>query len=307
LNDNLQKEKNKRTYKLGIYFGEKSNEKTNSILSSKKTINMPINNKLSKSDLKTNSNDNDNNLSSDKFDKQEYRKDDLRYKKFIDYEINNLPYKDAIEYDKRTFCQYYFSLIRQRNIIIFTFYTGNRDYNSFIIKICLFFFYLVLNAVINILFFNDSAMHTIYIDKGKFILIHILPQIIYSLIISSIISNIVNKLSLSQTNLLEIKNEKNKYNLKGKAITIIKRLIIKYICFFISTIFFLLFFWYYISCFFALYKNTQIYAFKVILVGHLILFLFQFIICLIPGIFRISAIKKPGENMYKLSQIIQLI
>jgi hypothetical protein len=305
LNDNMDKEKNKRTYKLGVYFGDKNNDKLSSIFSSKKSIKISINNNISKSDLKTNSNDNDNNLSSVKFEKQDYRKKELKYKKYIDYEMNNLPYKEAIEYDKRTFCQYYISLIRQKNIIIFTFYTGNKDYNSFIIKICLLFFYLVLNAVISILFFNDSTMHTIYLDNGKFNLIHMLPQIIYTLIICSIINYIVNKLSLSHTNILEIKNEKNKYNLKGKAITIIKRLIIKYICFFISTIFFLLFFWYYISCFCAVYKNTQIYVFKVILIGHLILLLYQFIFCLIPCILRILAIKKPGENIYKLSQIIQ--
>ena len=305
LNDNMDKEKNKRTYKLGVYFGDKNNDKLSSIFSSKKSIKISINNNISKSDLKTNSNDNDNNLSSVKFEKQDYRKKELKYKKYIDYEMNNLPYKEAIEYDKRTFCQYYISLIRQKNIIIFTFYTGNKDYNSFIIKICLLFFYLVLNAVISILFFNDSTMHTIYLDNGKFNLIHMLPQIIYTLIICSIINYIVNKLSLSHTNILEIKNEKNKYNLKGKAITIIKRLIIKYICFFISTIFFLLFFWYYISCFCAVYKNTQIYVFKVILIGHLILLFYQFIFCLIPCILRILAIKKPGENIYKLSQIIQ--
>lgn len=307
LNDNMLKEKNKRAYKPRVSFGEKSNDKS-SIFSSKKTIKIPINYKINKQDMKTNSNDNENNLSSDKFEKQEYvRKNQLRVKNYIDYEMNNLPYKEAIEYDKRTFCQYYISLIKQKNIIIFTFYIRNKDYNSFIIKICLFLFYLVLNSAINILFFNDSTMHTIYMENGKFNLIHMLPQIIYSLIISSIISSIVNRFSLSQTNLLEIKNEKNRYNLKGKAVTIIKRLIIKYICFFISTIFFLLFFWYYISCFCAVYKKTQTYSIKVILIGHLILLLYQFIICLIPGIFRISAIKKPGEYIYKLSQIIQFI
>ena len=307
LNENMCKEKNKKNCKSEIYFGEKINDKTSGIFSSKKAIKLTVDSKLSKYDLKTNSNDNDNNLSSDKFDKQEYRKNELKYKKYIDYEMNNLPYKEAIEFDKRTFFQYYISLIRQRNIIIFTFYSGNKDYNSFIIKVCLLFFYLVLNAVINILFFNDSAMHTIYIDNGKFNLIHMLPQIIYTLIIYSIIRNIVNKLSLSHTNLLEIKNEKNRYNLKGKAITIIKRLIIKYIFFFISTIFLLFLFWYYISCFCAVYKNTQIYVLKVILFGHLLLLFYQFIICLIPGIFRIPAIKKPGEYIYKLSQIIQFI
>ena len=41
-----------------------------------------------------------------------------------------------------------------------------------------------------------------------------------------------------------------------------KCLIIKYICFYIFGTFFLLFLWYYLSSFGAVYKNTQIYLIK---------------------------------------------
>ena len=91
---------------------------------------------------------------------------DLNKKKFNDYELNKLKYKDAIKIDKRTYLQYYFSLIRRKQKIIFTFYTSN-DYNSRIIKICLFFFDFALYYIVNALFFTDSTVHKIYENKGN--------------------------------------------------------------------------------------------------------------------------------------------
>ena len=58
---------------------------------------------------------------------------------YNDYEINNLDYSKAIIYDNRTYCQYYLSLIKIKHIFIFTFFY-NKDYNSKIIKIYIFFF-----------------------------------------------------------------------------------------------------------------------------------------------------------------------
>ena len=43
-------------------------------------------------------------------------------------ELNALKYDEAIIYDKRTYYQYYLSLMKRKNIIIFTFFQ-NDDYN----------------------------------------------------------------------------------------------------------------------------------------------------------------------------------
>ena len=51
-----------------------------------------------------------------------------------DEEKNKLPYKLALQYDKRTFCQYYISLLRTKHSFFFSF-CGAKDYNSKIIKI----------------------------------------------------------------------------------------------------------------------------------------------------------------------------
>ena len=104
-----------------------------------------------------------------------------------DYEINNLPYKEAIKYVKRRYPDYYFSLLRIKQILIFTFYTNN-DYNSKMIKICLFLFSFALYFTVNALFYGDSTMHKIYEEKGNVNFIYYIPQILYSTIISAVIS-----------------------------------------------------------------------------------------------------------------------
>ena len=56
--------------------------------------------------------------------KTEEKKISEQVKKIMDYnddEINELPYDLALQYDNRTFSQYYISLLRTRHTLIFTF------------------------------------------------------------------------------------------------------------------------------------------------------------------------------------------
>ena len=278
-------------------------EKSIEIISSSKKSKISKNNNKSiletKSDSKTTINKNiinNKNLEQNEIEKT---------MEYIDFEINTIPYKEAIENDKRTFFQYYISLIKLSNILIFTF-NRNKDYNSYIIKICLLLFSFPLYMLINTFFFNDSFMNKIILDKGKYNFGYALPKIIYSLLISSVIFILYRRLFLIHQNILEIKHEKNKFNLQARVTIELKRINFKFISFFIFSFVFLLFFWYYLSCFCAVYKNTQIYLIKNTLISYTISLIYPFIICLLPGILRISAFKRPGECLYKISQIIIL-
>ena len=68
--------------------------------------------------------------------------------KFNDEEKNNLEYNLALKYDKRTYFEYYLSLIKTKHLFIFSFF-NNTDYNSKIIKIGLFLFNFALFYIIN--------------------------------------------------------------------------------------------------------------------------------------------------------------
>ena len=234
--------------------------------------------------------------------------DNIEYIDYNDYELNWLKFENSIKYDKRTYCQYYVSLLKTKHIIIMTFFNNN-DYNSVTVKICLFLFSFSLNYTINALFYTNKTMNKIYEEQGKFDFLYRLPQILYSTIISTIINYLMNSISLTQKNVLALKKKDNSlsetiHNRFSKLFFLLK---LKFTLFFDISIIFLLFFWYYISCFSAVYKNTQFYVIKDTLISFGILILYQLIINLIPGFFRISAIKENKPWLYTISHIFQFL
>ena len=233
----------------------------------------------------------------------QYAKDFLEPKDFV---INSLDYEEAFKIDKRNYFNYYISLMKNNHPLILSFYCYN-DYNSKIIKIFLFFFSFSSDLTINALFFNDDSMHKIYKDKGKYDFLFQIPQIICSTLISRLIDTLIKNLALSQDNIVELKKNKEKINSK-KYKKILKLFKIKFILFFVFAFIILSFFWYYITCFCGIYINTQIYLIKDSLFSLITSFIFPFAIYLIPGLFRIPALRmeKPsGKYFYKFSTFLE--
>ena len=200
-----------------------------------------------------------------------------------DYELNSLFYNEAIKYDKRSYCQYYTSLIRTKHLIFFSF-CPKRDYNSMIIKKCLFLFSFALYYTVNGLFFSDSTIHEIYEESGDFNFIYHLPQILYSSLISSVININLKMLSLSQDNILEIKKQKKIKNSELKIKKVLNCLKIKFTIFFIISFLFLILFLFYLSCFCATYNYTQVHLIKDTLICFLLSLVYPFGIYFLPGL-----------------------
>ena len=235
-------------------------------------------------------------------------KNDEAFIKYNDFEINNMIYEKALRIDKRTYLQYYFSLIKTRHILIFVFYS--KDYNSTIIKLNLFFISFTIYFLINALFFDDKTMHKIYVTGGSYDFLYQIPKIIYSSLISTIVISILKSLSLSESNILELKNENNINQIDTKVKKMKKCLNYKFKLFFYLSFILLLFSWYYLSCFCVVYKNTQILLIKDSLIGFSLGLLYPFGYYLIPGIFRIPSLrnsKKNYKSLYKFSKLLQLM
>ena len=228
--------------------------------------------------------------------------------RYNNYELNMLSYEKAKKFDKRSYLEYYFSLLKTKHLLIFSFYPS--DYNSRIIKIDLLFISFVIYYTVNALFYNDSTMHKIYEDGGSYNFIYQIPQILYSALISSIFNIILKTLSLSERSILKIKHEDNKQNLKNKSQKISKSLDYKFILYFIISFIFLLFFLYYLSCFCAVFKNTQLHLIKDTIISFIVSLIYPIFIYLLPGIIRIPALrtnKKNGIILYNISKFIELI
>ena len=153
-------------------------------------------------------------------------------------------------------------------------------------------------------------MNKINDDHGKYDFSYQIPQLIYSTLISTAIKFILKLLALSEKQILNIRKEKILLYVQLKINSIIKCLKIKLAFFFVLSLLFILFFWYFISCFCSVYKNTQ----KILIIDTLISFslsmIYPFIINLFPGFLRIPALRARGKDrkyLYVLSGYIALI
>ena len=286
--------KGNNTKKKSLFSNDKNNTKNNY----KKIKNQTSNHYGSSKDtfhIKTNS-------------KVKHDKINLAYNNLNDEELNSLEYDLAILVDKRTYFQYYWSLLKKKQLILFTFMPAN-DYNLFTIKLSLFLLSFSLYLTINGFFFSDDTMHKIHEDNGKFNIIYQIPQILYSTIISAIINMILKLISLSERNIIAIKQIKDIKMMINYSKKIKRCITIKFILFFILNISFLLFFWYFISCFCGVYKNTQMILIKDTLVSFVISMIYPFGLNLLPGIMRIPALRakqKDKKCLYKISILVAI-
>ena len=228
---------------------------------------------------------------------------------FFDYEINSFTYKEALIYDKRTCCEYYISLIKTKHPIIFSFCLF-KDFNILIIKLCLFFLSFTIYFGINGFFFNNTVIHQIYLNEGKYDLVCVLPRIIISFIISYIISLVIKTFSLTERQLLEIRKQANYINANKIAKKIKKYFCIKYIIFYLLSFVFSILLWYYLSSFCAVYQNSQVFLIINTIISFGLGLLYPFVINIIPTIFRIYSLKDPKGNkecFFKVSKFFQFI
>ena len=228
---------------------------------------------------------------------------------YTDSELNIMDYLLAIIIDKRRFIQYYFSLLQKGHILLLTFLDYN-DYNIFYLKLILFLFSFSLYFIVNAIFFTDKTMHKIYEDNGAYSFLNKLPQIIYSSLIITLINTLIKYLALSERNLLQIRKIKDKSVFDVESKKVIKCLKLKFNIFLVINILFLLWFWYYISAFCAVYKNTQTILIKDTLISFAFSFIYPFIIYLFPSILRFISLKNEKKNqecLYKISILMSKI
>ena len=227
-----------------------------------------------------------------------------------DYEFNWLLYEDAVKLDKRSNCEYYGSLLRSKQLFIFTFCSFN-DYNSGVIKKFMFFLSFALHYTVSALFFNEATMHQIYEDQGKYNFSYQLPFIICSAIASTVVLRLMLQfLVLTDKDVLQVKLQPTKPSAVNMKISKLKCIKIKFIIFFASNFILLGLFWYYLTSFNAVYQNTQVYLIENTFISFAFSLFYPFIINIFPTMLRSCAIHSTNKDqrcLYKASQILQII
>ena len=223
---------------------------------------------------------------------------------YSDYELNNLEYEDALKFDKRSLFLIYWAILKREHLIIFTFCTCN-DYNLVSVKLARFIFLIIGDMALNTFFFSDDSMHKLFLNYGKYNFIQQIPQITYSVAISSFIEIFLCYLSLTDKYFYLLKSifvKGDKNNIRK----IIKYLKIKLIIFYILECTFLIIYWYIISVFCGIYRNTQITFIKDSLISFSICLAYPFALYFISSCLRYCSLrnkKRRWKNLYKFSYI----
>jgi len=223
-----------------------------------------------------------------------------------EFELNLLEYKNALKMDKRRFFQFYWSFLKRGNVILYAIMPYD-DYNLRSIKIILLLISFSLNLTINGFFFNDDSMHKLYVDNGNFNFINQIPQIIFSTLISTSVNSILKLIALTGKDILLIKQQSTMEYALMKSKSVEKCIMIRVITFFIISFVFFLFYWYYISCFCAVYINTQLILIHDTLFSFITSILYPFGYCFLPAILRTIALrdnKKDKKCIYNTSILL---
>ena len=227
---------------------------------------------------------------------------------YNDYELNTLEYKYALIYDKRTFCTNYISSLKEKNLIIFSF-CPRKDYNSIIIRLCIFSLSFSIYYAINFSFFNEKILHKIYEEGGKYDTIYFFPKIIISFFISYYTTSIIKIIFLSERDIVQVKHQIPLQKAIMISERVRKNIKIKYTVFFISGLAFLVFFWMLLSSFGAVYPNTQMFIFKNTLISFAISLIYPCFIYILPCALRKCSLNSAKKNkicIYRISKLMQM-
>ena len=298
--------KKKSSSKSIIYSGRRKSSLVKNI-KLKNNMRYSIKSDNRKSNKKNNlKNDLKNNLKNN----TKYKKNNNKKKQDIndDEELNILTYEEALIYDKREFREYYCSLLMKKDLIFFSFLSKN-NYNLKVIKIGLFVFSISVYITVNSFFFRDSNIHQIYNDNGIYDIIFQLPPIIYSSILLIVFNIIIQFFAISEKDIIRIKSNKERNNIiLDQSIRLFKCLRLKFNLFFIIGFVFLCLFWYFVSAFCAVYRNTQKTYFKNCLLSFSLSMLYRFIENIIPALLRVKSLKmKNGKCVFLLSKLFALL
>ena len=227
------------------------------------------------------------------------KKDDV----YSDYLLNYAPFKYSCNNDKRSFLQIYWSYLKFKQFIIFTFYTPIEGILRSA-RIVLFILFVAFYMAFTALFFNDNIMRSLYIYKGNTDAAVHVPNIILSSLCSLIASLIVRFICLDENKISKIAvksdiNEKKNLMREVKKCHKIKFSIMLVISFILTLIC-----WYYVAAFCAVFKNSQKSYLVNTLVSFIICNLWPAVTSLIPTYMRKKALDKKNETLYKASQYI---
>jgi hypothetical protein len=225
---------------------------------------------------------------------------------FQDEDLNEMEHYDAIIYDKRSFCAFYWNQLKIKHPLINTFIDID-VLEVFPIKAICFVLNVALLFTLNALLYSEEHISETFNNKtAKSDLIALftdeITRIVYVSMISIVIDYMIDCLFSGKKRILTvIKREEDEEKMKKECMDTIKCMKVKNIIFLIVNFVIMGFFWYYVNAFCNCYKNTVTSWIVSCFVTWGVLLVFPFVVCLLVTVLRFVGLKCKIEILYKLS------
>ena len=157
-------------------------------------------------------------------------------------------------------------------------------------------------------FFSDDSMHKLFLNYGKYDFVQQIPQITYSTVISLLIETFLCYLSLTDKYFYKLKSNLIKGG-KNKNKKILNCIGIKLLFYLIFVFIFFIIYWYIISVFCGVYRNTQIAFIKDSVVSFITGSIYPLVLYFISACLRYCSLKNKKKRckfIYNLSYMIPL-
>ena len=235
-------------------------------------------------------------------------KDVKFFKVYLNTPLGELAFDDAIVEDKRKFTKCFCQILKERQMIAYTFIAQD-PLKTRCTKIMLLCLNIIIYFVINGLFFNEEYISEIFnsTDENFFSFFpRSLSKFFFCALFSEIISYITDMFFLEEKKIVGIyKREKdNKAILKKQIKEIIKGIKKRYLAFIIIVFVIILISFYYLLCFNYVYPHTQIEWVKSSITILFIMQILSILSCLLESGLRIGSFKCNSEKMYKISKLL---
>ena len=233
----------------------------------------------------------------------------INIEEYMQTDLDDMDYDDAVKKDKRKFSTYLYDKLKSSQIILNTFY-HDEPLRPKPIKILLFILDIDLYFLVNGLFFNEEYISEVYHIEEEETFFSFIPRawnrFLYTTVVGGVVNYVIDCFFIEEKKIKGIfKREKdNTLFLKYETINVIKELNKRYSYFIILSYIVTIFTWYYVSCFNYVYKYSRIEWIKSTIVINIIMQIISVLTCLLESIIRFLGFKLKSEKIYKISLLL---
>ena len=229
---------------------------------------------------------------------------DIDIEEYLKPDLDDMEYDDAIIFDKRSFCEFYWNRLKDKQLIISLF---NYEFlRPVTMKILLLLLNIDLYFVVNGLFYNEEYISNLFhsTEEETFFsfLERSLERLLYATIVGAIVEGIIGFIFIEEKKVkkLFIREKENIAKLKYEIFKLIKSIKKRFFIFIILSFILIIISWYYVNCFNNVYPGVKIEWIKSSIAIVIIVQLIPVITAFLEALLRQIGLKCKSEKIFEL-------